>query len=466
MKKIVKTVLSAAAIIAVAAVPLSGCKSTAEKTNSDKKIITIWTNSRHDMDMRQQQIDKFNKENDKKIFIDYQVKSDDFADALKISYQSKTAPDIHPSCSIDTGAIENGWYRKLDDETVKFFNDKMAFEAVSVAKTSKGEKYPFTVKTGGITSYRLVWDKDLFKESGLDPEKPPKTWQELEEYAEQITSKGKGKKYGFALPLKDDAFIDYYVLTPGAPSGLCNVRGYDPVHGQYDFSIYAKMIDLYKRMDKKGLLFPSPDTLDNDTARAQFSEGNVGMMMAAFWDVGVFNDQFPAKVDWGAANIPTFDGKIVGGNPASVSSATSYVMNAASKYPDEQLEVYKWFNSEEVLRELQLAGKGTYGYKSLMDPSLINTDKKGAKEFYSVNNPAFFMDGSNAKLPSFTLQLDGDGYLKTMANIIKADLDTESTLADLTKRYNRSLNEWIDKEHPAEEDYITPGWTGVVNIGE
>jgi len=42
-------------------------------------------------------------------------------------------------------------------------------------------------------SYAFFYNKDIFKEAGLDPEKPPKTWEELKEYSKKITLKNKGK---------------------------------------------------------------------------------------------------------------------------------------------------------------------------------------------------------------------------------------------------------------------------------
>ena len=70
------------------------------------------------------------------------------------------------------------------------------------------------------------------------------------------------------------------------------------------------------------------------------------MMFAAFWDAGVFNNQFPCKMDWGIADFPTFEGEFTGSVPVAVASGGKY-MSANSKHPDEQLEVYNYFHSEE-----------------------------------------------------------------------------------------------------------------------
>ncbi|MDN4075320.1 ABC transporter substrate-binding protein [Fictibacillus terranigra] len=55
----------------------------------------------------------------------------------------------------------------------------------------KGDPYalPFNTDTR-----LLFYNKDMFKEAGLDPNSPPKTWAELEEYGKKLDVK-KGKKY-------------------------------------------------------------------------------------------------------------------------------------------------------------------------------------------------------------------------------------------------------------------------------
>ena len=50
------------------------------------------------------------------------------------------------------------------------------------------------------TSTALYWNKDMFKEAGLDPDKPPKTLEELENISNKITKKdksGRMEKIGF-----------------------------------------------------------------------------------------------------------------------------------------------------------------------------------------------------------------------------------------------------------------------------
>jgi multiple sugar transport system substrate-binding protein len=56
---------------------------------------------------------------------------------------------------------------------------------------------------------------------------------------------------------------------------------------------------MLQRINRAGGMFPGAETLSDDALRAQFAEGNIGMIMGSgSFDVGVLYDQFPAKVPW------------------------------------------------------------------------------------------------------------------------------------------------------------------------
>lgn len=64
----------------------------------------------------------------------------------------------------------------------------------------------------------LVYNKDMFKEAGLDPEQPPKTLAELEEYADKLTKikeDGEIEVLGFHPSLGNVNFRDYIVNRKG-----------------------------------------------------------------------------------------------------------------------------------------------------------------------------------------------------------------------------------------------------------
>ncbi len=64
----------------------------------------------------------------------------------------------------------------------------------------------------------LFYNKKLFREAGLDPNKPPKTWKELEQYALKLTkrnSKGLIERIGFADFLYNPQNFSLYLWQSG-----------------------------------------------------------------------------------------------------------------------------------------------------------------------------------------------------------------------------------------------------------
>ena len=54
----------------------------------------------------------------------------------------------------------------------------------------------------------LYINKEAFRKAGLDPEKPPKTWAEMEDAAKKLVSLGDGV-VGYGMPLgKEEAQVE------------------------------------------------------------------------------------------------------------------------------------------------------------------------------------------------------------------------------------------------------------------
>lgn len=65
----------------------------------------------------------------------------------------------------------------------------------------------------------FFWNKQLFAEAGLDPEKPPTTWAELEEYADKLDVKNDDGTYSRIafFPLWNAGFNPIWAYLNGAP---------------------------------------------------------------------------------------------------------------------------------------------------------------------------------------------------------------------------------------------------------
>ncbi|MGE5496671.1 MAG: ABC transporter substrate-binding protein [Syntrophothermus sp.] len=78
------------------------------------------------------------------------------------------------------------------DEAIKRdkYDTTQFFESLWHEMKYRGGTYALPAYTA---SFALLYNKKMFREAGLDPDKPPKTWDELKEYSKKIFRKENGK---------------------------------------------------------------------------------------------------------------------------------------------------------------------------------------------------------------------------------------------------------------------------------
>lgn len=244
----------------------------------------------------------------------------------------------------------NGWILPLND--VPGGKELMAqYDPQELKSTS------FTVngKTYGLPmhymTYRVMYNKSLFKKFGIVDEngeaKAPQTWQDVYNAAKIITEKGESKVFGFGAPLKWNDYAMQSLFSQSASStGVFN--GYDYKTGKFNFSVYKPIIEIMRKMYKEKLLFPGAEGLENDSLRAHFAEGNVGIITGASWGVGVFNTQFVPKDDWGVCEPIYLEGQPKYKEMVRFACLLGIGKNAQPKI-DKVMEVYKFIASEKFL---------------------------------------------------------------------------------------------------------------------
>ncbi len=74
----------------------------------------------------------------------------------------------------------------------------------------------------------MYWNKEAFKEAGLDPEKPPTSWAELKTMAAKLTRKdasGKVTQYGVQIPSSGFPYWLFQTLSTTNDVLLANETG-------------------------------------------------------------------------------------------------------------------------------------------------------------------------------------------------------------------------------------------------
>jgi ABC-type sugar transport system permease subunit/ABC-type glycerol-3-phosphate transport system substrate-binding protein len=106
-------------------------------------------------------------------------------------------------------------------------------------------------KTYGLLYYYqltgLYYRKDLFREAGLDPEKPPQNWDELFEMAKQLTNPSKGR-FGFALTTSSRASTLWVNFLYQAGGQLIEQTPDGKYKAVFDSPAGVEALEFYKKL--------------------------------------------------------------------------------------------------------------------------------------------------------------------------------------------------------------------------
>lgn len=174
--------------------------STQPAASSGNVIITFWNAfTGSDGDTLKAIVADYNKSNTDNVVVQMDIMSGDvFGQKVPPAIATNTAPSLIALGSADTltysrqGSIED-----LSDFFTATGVDKNDFTTSSLALgTVDGKQMGIPMQM--FDSTNMYWNKDLFKAAGLDPEKPPTTFDELATMAQKLTDASKNQ-YGFGM---------------------------------------------------------------------------------------------------------------------------------------------------------------------------------------------------------------------------------------------------------------------------
>jgi multiple sugar transport system substrate-binding protein len=148
-------------------------------------------------------------------------------------------------------------------------------------------------------SMALIYNKGMFEAAGLDPDSPPTTWDELYDYAEQLTT---GDQYGFGLVGMQghDMAWNWYNFVWQNGGDLATESG-----GQWTMALNSpealEALEFYIKL--KEVAPPESTTTGAGEANTLFVQKRVAMFVLGPWAVaGVRNDA--PDIDVGVAPLP------------------------------------------------------------------------------------------------------------------------------------------------------------------
>jgi sn-glycerol 3-phosphate transport system substrate-binding protein len=160
-------------------------------------------------------------------------------------------------------------------------------------------------KTWGIPFQRstivLYWNKELFKEAGLDPNKPPVTWAEQVEYAKKLTKRdasGNATQWGIQVPSSGFPYWLFQGFTTQNDVLLMNEAGTETY---YDKPAVVEALSYWVDLSQKHKVM-APGVIEWGTTPKDFFEKKTAMMWTTTGNLT--NVKNNTKFDFGVAMLP------------------------------------------------------------------------------------------------------------------------------------------------------------------
>ena len=182
----------------------------------------------------------------------------------------------------------------------------------------------------------LFWNKALFKEAGLDPEKAPATLEEFATAAKAVQGLKKKGVYGTATGLNCGGCL-VFTWFPSIWAGGGQVMSDDGKESLLAGEQAKKVYDTWRDLWASGAVLPSSKDEAGPTWTAGFTEGKVGLML------------YPAtllsstKFDAGVAGIPG-----PGGGASSFVGGDGIGVSKDSKKAAQSWNFLNWMMSEDA----------------------------------------------------------------------------------------------------------------------
>jgi sn-glycerol 3-phosphate transport system substrate-binding protein len=160
-------------------------------------------------------------------------------------------------------------------------------------------------KTWGIPFQRstvvMYWNKELFKEAGLDPEKPPQSWAELVALGQKLTKRdaaGNVTQWGVQIPSSGFPYWLFQGLTTQAGAILMNEAGTETY---FDKKEVIEALQFWVDLSRKHRIHP-PGIVEWGTTPKDFFERKVAIVWTTTGNLT--NIRANAKFPFGVAMLP------------------------------------------------------------------------------------------------------------------------------------------------------------------
>jgi multiple sugar transport system substrate-binding protein len=377
-----------------------------------------------------------------RIKAQYVPTGDALVQKLVTSIQSKTAPDvawIHADF-LDKLVEANAIYpmEEFIGRNDGLSKDEMEdfFQPLLQSAHWRGTLYALPMEA---TSLALFYNKDLFGKAGLDPNRPPATWDELGDYARKLTIDNDGDgvydQHGFLIPIfPASGELNIWMTLQWLPylwqAGGREIND-EQTHVMFDSDAGVRALTLWKNIysDLRLNVF----SMSHDVA---FSSQLMAMVMDGPWDLPRY--RAVTQFEWAVAPLPAGPA-----GRATYIAGEHLAIFRQSKHADAAWTFVRWV----VQPDVQAFFSSKSGYLPVRQSTLR---LKEYEEFLETDAAlkAFVeqMRDGRARHPIDYRRVEINRFLaEALERATLGGRDPKSALTEAAEQSNRLLNE-VERE--------------------
>lgn len=291
-----------------------------------------------------------------KVSAEFQGSYDDAITKLKSSAASGSGPDIMQLYDIGTKWMIDSGNAVVMQELI----DKDGYDLKQIEPNIAGyytvdgklHSMPFNSSTP-----IMYYNKNAFKAAGLDPEKPPENWDELEQYASALTKKEGGETLNGATIQIYGWFFEQYMSKQGKTFAN-NGNGRDSNATAVEFDSNGGGVNFLKRWNdlvKKGVM--GNMGRDGTAITQSFAAGKTFIIFGSTASLSSILSAVGNSFELGTGFLPDLDKGVNGG--VSIGGASLWIMN----HGDDNSKMASWdFVKFMVAPEQQVYWNKQTGY--------------------------------------------------------------------------------------------------------
>ncbi|EMS72458.1 extracellular solute-binding protein [Ruminiclostridium cellobioparum] len=353
------------------------------------------------------------------------------------SYQQKVAAAVSAGSGPDIINLYYGWVPKyVKSGTLQqlpeasFSAEKIESTFAPMVKVNKIDGKYYTVPTA-VRTLGLFWNKDIFKANGLDPEKPPKTLEELVEMAKKCTKIENGK-----LEIEGLTFQPSGQLHSWFRPVLLKQFGQEPISAdqktvqwnasENGYKAFEFLVNLAK-VDKVG----EKDFFTDDSTA--FISGKAALHIDGSYRLGSLKSQ-AKDLNYGVTVLPSYNGVDTSFGSFWTNGITT---NATGDKLDASVKFLEYLTSTDVMKTwTQKIGEIGARTEIANDPELLKDDKLAPFiQQLPIADSYFYVDED----------ADRKALMDAIDKVLLNNVDPKQALDEATAQVQKLLDEYWGK---------------------